>query len=92
MQGLDERSFRARGTRPRYAPFVAPERLLRIAALYHGVLGLVLLLSPRGFFGFLKLEMPRYMLFYALAAVTPVVAGVALEVACRRLDLRPGLG
>lgn len=76
----------------RYAPPVPAERLLRIGALYHGLLGLVLTLVPGGLFGFLRLEEePRYMLFYGLAASTPLVAGIACEIARRRPDLRLGL-
>ena len=66
-------------------------RLLRFAALYHGLLGLVGTFAPGGVFGYLGLELPSYRLFYGLAAIGPLVAGVACEVARRRLDLRPGL-
>ncbi|MEE2830546.1 MAG: hypothetical protein VX498_15260 [Myxococcota bacterium] len=68
------------------------ERLLRIAALYHGLLGLVLLLCSGSFFTFLGFEEPpRYMLFYSLATVTPLVAGIGCEVARRSSELRRGL-
>jgi len=70
---------------------VPVDRLLRIAALYHGLLGLVLTLSPGGVLGFLEIEAPPYRLFYGLAAIAPLVAGVACEVARRNEDLRPGL-
>jgi hypothetical protein len=65
--------------------------MLRIAAVYHGLMGAVLLLLPTDFFTFLKLDPPSNWLFYAIAGATPVVAGAACEVAVRRLDLRPGL-
>lgn len=68
-----------------------PERLLRIAGVYNGLTGAVLLLLPLDFLAFLGLESPRYWLFYYIAASTPAVAGVACEVARRRPDLRPGL-
>ena len=68
-----------------------PARLLRIAAAYHGVLGAVLLLLPRDLFAFLGVDEPRYWLFYYLTAISAVVAGVACELARRRLDVRPGL-
>ena len=73
-------------------PAVPAERLLRIAALYHGLLGLVLLVCSGGFFTFLGFEdPPRYMLFYALSAATPLVAGLSCEIARRSLELRRGL-
>ncbi len=70
---------------------MSPERLLRIAAAYHGLMGAVLLLLAGDFFTFLKLDPPRYWLFYAVAAAAPAVAGFACEIARRRPDLRPGL-
>ncbi len=68
-----------------------PARLLRIAAAYHGALGLVLLLLPRDLFTFLGLEEPTHWLLYYMVAATPVVASLACELARRREDLRPGL-
>jgi len=65
--------------------------MLRIAAVYHGLVGAVLLFLPGDFFTFLELEPPRHWLFYLLGAATPVVAAVACEAARRRVDLRPGL-
>ncbi|MCP4873400.1 MAG: hypothetical protein GY898_32315 [Proteobacteria bacterium] len=70
---------------------MTPERLLRIAAAYHGLMGAVLLLLAQDFFTFLKLEPPRHWLFYMLAASTPAAAGFACDAARRRPDLRPGL-
>jgi hypothetical protein len=71
--------------------FVPVARLLRIAALYHGLLGLLATFAPGAVFGFLGLDPPSYRLFYGLAAAGPLAAAIACEVAVRRPDLRPGL-
>ena len=71
--------------------FVPVARLLRIAALYHGLLGLLATFAPGAVFGFLGLDPPAYRLFYGLAAAGPLVAAIACEVARRRPELRPGL-
>lgn len=65
--------------------------MLRIAAGYHGFVGLVLLLLPQDFFTFLKLDPPRHWLFYFIAAAVPLVAAIACEAARRDPELRPGL-
>ena len=70
---------------------MTPERLLRIAALYHGGLGLVFLALPGDVVRSLGLEAPRYWLLYYLAVAAPAVAGGLLEAARRRPELRPGV-
>jgi len=70
---------------------VPPERLLRIAGVYHGLTGAVLLLLPTDFLTFLKLDPPTTWLFYYVAAAVPAVAALVCEVARRRADLRPGI-
>jgi len=70
---------------------VSTRRLLRIAALYHGLLGLVATFAPGAVFTFLRLDEPTHHLFYGLASAGPLVAGIACEVARQRTDLRPGL-
>ena len=70
---------------------MSTHRLLRLAALYHGLLGLVLTLAPGGVFSFLGIELPPYRLFYGLSAVAPLIAGLACEVARRDEALRGGL-
>ena len=70
---------------------VPTRRLLRIAALYHGLLGLVATFAPGAVFTFLGLEEPTHHLFYGLSSAGPLVAGFASEVARQKPDLRPGL-
>ncbi len=68
-----------------------PERLLRIAALYHGAIGAVFLLLPGDAIRSMALEPPRYWLLYYLVAASPAAAGALLELARRRPELRPGI-
>ena len=68
-----------------------PERLLRIAALYHGGFGLVFLVLPGDVVRSLGLEPPRYWVLYFLAAAAPAIAGGLLEAARRKPALRPGV-
>lgn len=70
---------------------VPTNRLLMIAALYHGLLGLVATFAPGAVFTFLRLDEPTHHLFYGLASASPLVAGIACEVARHRTELRPGL-
>jgi len=70
---------------------VTPERLLRIAAAYHGLLGGIAGLLPSDLFAYLGVEPPRWWLFYYLSVAGLLVLATACEVACRRLDLRKGL-
>ncbi len=70
---------------------VTPERLLRFAALYHGLLGGIAGLLPADLFGYLGVEQPRWWLFYYLSVAGLLVLAGACEVARRRLDLRKGL-
>ncbi len=70
---------------------MSPERLLRIAALYHGAIGAVFVLLPGDAMRSMALEPPRYWLLYYLAAAAPLAAGVLLELARRRPELRPGI-
>jgi hypothetical protein len=74
-----------------YASPVPVPILLRIAALYHGLLGLVATFAPGAVFGFLGLEPPTYRLFYGLSAAAPLVAALCCEIARRREDLKAGL-
>jgi hypothetical protein len=68
-----------------------PERILRFAALYHGVVGLVFVVLPSDALRSLGLEPPRYWLLYYLAVLAPLVAGGLLELARRKPELRPGI-
>ncbi len=70
---------------------MSPERLLRIGALYHGVMGATLLLLPGDLLRSLEMQPPGVWLFYYGTAAAPALAGLLLEVARRRPDLRPGL-
>lgn len=70
---------------------MTPERLLRIGAVYHGILGATLLLLPGDVLRSLELQPPRIWLFYYGSAAAPAVAALLLEAARRRLDLRAGL-
>lgn len=70
---------------------VKQEQLLRIAAAYHGLLGIVMVLLPGDLFRFLGIEPPRHWLLYYLVASAPLVAAFACELARRRPVLRPGL-
>ena len=70
---------------------MSPERLLRIGAIYHAVLGATLLLLPGDVLRSLELQPPKIWLFYYGAAAAPAVAALLLEGARRRADLRAGL-
>ena len=67
------------------------QRLLRIGAIYHAVLGGVAALVPQDLLGFLGMERPAHWGFYYLAVLAPVVAGGLLELAHRREALRAGV-
>ncbi|MBN95859.1 MAG: hypothetical protein CL928_17600 [Deltaproteobacteria bacterium] len=68
-----------------------PERILRLAAVYHGVLGGVPALLPHDLLSFLSLEPPRHWLLYYLVAGVLLVMAALLEVAVRRTELCPGI-
>ena len=68
-----------------------PSRLLRIASLYHGFVGVVLMVLPGDLMRFLGIDPPSTWLWYYLSAVAPLVAGLLLEGARRKPDLMPGI-
>lgn len=70
---------------------MSPERLLRIGAVYHGLLGVSLLLLPGDFFRFAGLEAPPHWLFVCGSGLGPTLAAVLLELARRRPHEREGL-
>ena len=68
-----------------------PERLLRIGAAYHLLLGGVFAVFPTDALRFLALEPPQHWLLWYLACAGPLLAGGSLLVAARSPALRPGL-
>jgi len=70
---------------------IEPSRILRLAALYHAVLGGVPALLPHDLLSFLGLEPPRHWLLFYLVAGALLVAAALLELAVRRSELRAGL-
>ena len=70
---------------------MSADRLLKVAAIYHAVVGLVLVLLPGDLFRSLGIDPPRYWLFFYAAATAPLLAAWLLEWARRRPALREGL-
>jgi hypothetical protein len=70
---------------------VSPERLLRVGAVYHALLGGTLLLLPGDLFAALGLEVPAYWLFVCATGAGICVAAASLELARRRPQQREGL-
>ena len=68
-----------------------PERLLRIAAGYHLLLGLVFAVFPLDALRSLGLEPPRHWALWYGAILGPVAVGGMLLWAARDARLRPGL-
>ena len=66
-------------------------RLLRIAVLYHALLGGVAVLLPGDLLSFVGLEPPTHWFLYFLVMSAPLLAGVLLELAHRRKHLQEGI-
>ena len=64
---------------------------MRIAALYHGLLGLVFAGLPGDALRFLALDPPRHWGLWYAACAAPLIAAGLLQWARRRGDLRAGL-
>lgn len=65
--------------------------MLRAAAAYHLLLGLVFSVFPSDTLHSLALEPPRYWGLWYAACAMPLLAGVMLVMALRRPSLRAGL-
>lgn len=70
---------------------MTPERLLRIGALYHGLVGVVFALLPADAARSMGFEAPERHVLWVLAAAPVAVSGGLLEWAIRDLRLRAGL-
>ena len=71
---------------------MSTQSILRIAALYHGLFGLVLLLQPEAFHIATRLEPPSDYFFAGLVGGVLLAGAAACEAARRNQELLQGVG